>query len=301
MLATATLGSVATSELLASRPKNSRKHAWRNAFQVPPSFNQLKFNQFKPALTKTWTNVAEKIEDKFLEDKVVHGQVDGPLVYHLSRHDRWLLKQVKFTEKAIWACPLGGQWYMETCRALVDLVTLGLFEISRSTAGHAYHWGFVARARLPEGMIPGWRQEADSKNPSPYVYLVTQDRRLSQHLDGPKAKKRGAMTRFSIHLAKDPYEAAQILGFGRRGFVKFPLTAYGKNPRLDLERAWRPTKEPRDFDEIVALLKANPCTKKRYSLDRNNCQHYASYLYHDRDNMKGKRVAIKKRGNPHCI
>ena len=295
MLAATLAGAAGSTELFASRPKDSRGRKmtqWRNAFAAAPAFNQL--NHFKPAITKTWTDVGTKIG--VIED-VVEGVVDGPLVHHLSRRDRWILKQVKFTEKAIWACPLGGQWYMETCRALVDLVTLGFFEISRATAGHAYHWGFVARARLPEGMIPGWRQEADD----PYVYLVTQDRRLSQHLDGPKAKKRGQMTRFSIHLAKTPYEAAQILGFGRRGFVKFPLTAYGKNPRLDLERAWRPCKEARDFDDIVRLLKMNPCTKKKYSLDRNNCQHFASYLYHDRDNMKGKRVAIKKSGNPVCV
>ena len=218
---------------------------------------------------------------------------DGPVVMYLTKKDRWLLKNVNFVEKAIWARPLSGQWHMELNRALIDILTLGFFEFSRCTAGNAYHWAFVTRGRLPEGLIQGWREH-------PYVYVIVQDRRVGENKEWKKHKRH--MSRFTVHSARTPQEAALKIGCTRRnGFVKYPEQAYGKNPRLDLRRAWRKNKKSRSFDDLIDLIKICPSTRKKYSLTSNNCQHFASYMFHDVGD-KGRRVKMsKKKPNLACV
>ena len=79
------------------------------------------------------------------------------------------------------------------------------------------------------------------------------------------------------------------------------MIAYGKNPRLDHQDSWYPCRKPRTADEVIELINLNPCTKDRYKITSNNCQHFASYLFHDFGD-KGKRIKInRKRGNPACL
>ena len=261
----------------------------REAFQGLPA-TQAKINTM---VKKAYRRAGNMLNYVGFDESPPIVVADGPIVFHLTRKDRWLLRNVKFTEKAIWARPLGGQWHLELNRALVDLVTIGLFEISRSTAGNAYHWAFVARGKVPDGLVPGWQQE-------PYVYMVAQDRRVAENKEWKKHKR--DMSRFTIHVFKDVNKAAMVMGCGKRkGFVKYPEQGYGKNPRLNLPQSWRKTKEPRSIEDMIELIKICPSTKRKYSLDKNNCQHFASYMFHDIGD-RGRRVKInRKRPNPSCV
>jgi len=230
--------------------------------------------------------------------------IKGPLLVHLSAKDYALVSGLKFTEKAIWAKPLAGQWYIETFRGILDGATLGAFEFSRLTAGHAYHWGFIARAKRP-ALLPF------GKKGDPYVYVVAQDNRVNDESFFLNESKKDIdfNSRLSIHVAHSIKEAADLVGYPvleKPGFVKFPREGYGKNPRLNLDKAWRSTKKPRSYQEIEDLILACPGAKRRFALDRNNCQHFASHLYHDAGKLawgdRGRRVRInRKKGSKCCI
>ncbi|KAK3286042.1 hypothetical protein CYMTET_6387 [Cymbomonas tetramitiformis] len=72
-----------------------------------------------------------------------HG--DLPSKAH-ERHPQY--SDVNFTEKAVWAIALENQLEVETYRAILDVLSLGVAEISRLTAGNAYHWFFVCRGKV---------------------------------------------------------------------------------------------------------------------------------------------------------
>ena len=69
----------------------------------------------------------------------------------------------------------------------------------------------------------------------------------------------------------------------------------------NLDRSWTLCKEPRSLEDLLESIQVNPSAQKPYGLQRNNCQHFSSWLYHDvRD--RGRRPRMnKRRGNPALV
>ena len=97
--------------------------------------------------------------------------------------------------------------------------------------------------------------------------------------------------RMSVHVARTVPDVAELIECGKNGFVKFPLEAYGKKPLSDDMfdmTCWQPCKKVRSFDDVVGLVRICPSTQRTYSWDQNNCQHFASHLYHERGGKLGR-------------
>ena len=62
-------------------------------------------------------------------------------------------KGYKFLKGAVWACRLRHKAGLETARVIGSILTCGLGEISRATAGDFDHWYFVAYGKNPRGEI----------------------------------------------------------------------------------------------------------------------------------------------------
>ena len=224
----------------------------------------------------------------------------GGIVLHLSKRERAMLRGVKFTHKAIWARPLDGHKRLETGRIFLDIITLGLFEISRSTAGNAYHWSFVVRGKYE-------RSDPDGNFPE-YVYLVAQDNRFDNLCKGlptsSKGGKKSTSYRMSVHMARTATDAAEFVnGRGKYVFVKYPRQASKKKPVLDdvtPDLCWQPCTKVRSFDDLVGLIKICPSTTRPYSWDKNNCQHFASHLFHKAGD-KGRKRGVGRRGVACCV
>ncbi|CAK0873051.1 unnamed protein product [Prorocentrum cordatum] len=60
---------------------------------------------------------------------------------------------IRFTHKAIYAHALPGIAGIELGQAIADILTAGLAELRRATAGNAYHWFFVARDGASENFF----------------------------------------------------------------------------------------------------------------------------------------------------
>ena len=298
---------VSTKSKRPSKPVVSLKEPVRPPDQLPPR---------EVIIPKDRQRALRGMMTSHSDRKKIEPIVEGPIIEFLSREDRELMGEVTFTHKAIWARPLPGQWWMETIRAFMDLVTIGFFEFSRMTAGHCYHWAFVARASRPADWRPWYVSLSDklnNKDTHPYVYLVIQDNwmlpkgwrkvvNLQKEMKFYGDKHKHKICRFTVHAATSPQEALEVMGCGRgKGFVKAPRSGYGKNPRHNLDRSWVETKMPRKYDKIMEMVRMVPSTKKVYSIDKNNCQHFASWLYHDKKDGKHARKNKVRKNAPYII
>jgi len=114
-----------TKEMHASADARGLKVAWRNQYLWVDNGTEL-----------TVTNIRSSGETCDGDYR------DGPSV--TIRIDNANQSGLVFARKAIWCHPLPCEAAIEVGRAFADVFTLGLAEISRATAGNAWHWFFVA-------------------------------------------------------------------------------------------------------------------------------------------------------------
>jgi hypothetical protein len=114
---------------------------------------------------------------------------------------------------------LAGWGWIEFGRVSIGVLTLGLSEISRATAGSTHHWWFVARATIPEG--------SSLRTRGPYAYYAVQFG-AGLHFEGPEPVVDGRLFfdldavkhfGFDLNTTADPLKAS---------WVQRPKSGYGK-------------------------------------------------------------------------
>lgn len=184
------------------------------------------------------------------------GKGNTLFVKDLSPREYGELLEVKFDEVAVWARALNGQERFEWGRGVLDFFTLGLFEISRVTAGNAYHWACIVRGKDKNGH---------------YVYYIVQFGNGERN-DEKRPEVHGG-------LAWDTCAAESLVAGDKSKpvWIKKPKTSYGKSPSSS-SSDWTSTKS-RTVNELFTFIDQAPQLNRPYRFDGNNCQHFAGYMY----------------------
>ena len=188
----------------------------------------------------------------------------------LSDAERRDFSELRFSKKCILARRLAAWGMIEFGRISIALVTLGLSEISRATAGSTHHWWIVLRATIPEGSSLRTRGE--------HAYYVAQFG-AGLHLEGPEPVVDG---RIFFDL-----DAVQCFGFdpstradpAKAHWVQRPTASYGKQ-LTDDPSLWKDAAFPfKRLEQIEEFVRGYKNLTRPYHPVENNCQHFCAYIY----------------------